>query len=314
MKTFLNILKKYSIFLILLAVFIFGIFGVDLFVKPRNLYNLLLNTCLYGIPAIGMTFIMLTGNIDLSIGRLVALCAIVACITASKLGFIPMLIITLIVGMAVSYLTSRVITRFHIDPLITTLGIQVILEGVSYIICNDQTVKNSDDTLRNLFSYKLFGVLPMPVLIFGIMLLASLFVTHYTKFGLNIYVAGGNQEAGRLSGINIDRLHRLCWVIAGGCAAVGGIVLASRVNSGSTILGNTLNMTTIASCVVGGVSFSGGKGSHLRMLAGVLVIQTISNILSLKGAVGTVQSLVNGLVLVLVLILDRYTQYKKDDR
>ena len=147
----------------------------------------------------------------------------------------------------------------------------------------------------------------MPMLIFGIMLVVSLVVTHYTKFGINIYVAGGNKEAGRMSGINVARLERICWIIAGFTAGIGGAVLASRVGAGSTILGNTLNLTTIASCVVGGVSFSGGKGNHLRMIAGVLVIQTMNNIMSLKGIVGTVQSFVTGLVLVLVLILDRYT-------
>ena len=311
MKTFLTILKKYSIFIILLIVFAYGIFCVDLFVKPRNLYNLMLNTCLYGIPAIGMTFIMLTGNIDLSIGRLVALCAIVACMTASKIGFIPGVIITLLVGMAISYITSNIITRFRIDPLITTLGIQVIIEGFSLIICKDQTMKNTNEVLRGLFGYKLFGILPMPLILFGVLLALSLFVTRSTKFGLNIYVAGGNKEAGKLSGIDIGKLQRMCWVVAGACAAIGGIVLASRVNSGSTILGNTLNLTTIASCVVGGISFSGGKGNHLRMVAGVLVMQSLSNIMALKGMVGSAQTMITGLVLVGVLILDRYTQYSK---
>ncbi len=311
MKRVIDFLKKYSIFIILFAIFLYGALGVNLFINPKNLYNLMLNTCLYGIPAIGMTFIMLTGNIDLSIGRLVALCTIVACMSASSLGFPLAIVITLAVGASVSYATGRLITHFHIDPLITTLGIQVIIEGSSLILCNDQTMRNSNEMLKNLFRLNVFGILPMPLLIFGVMLAASLFLTHYTRFGLNIYVAGGNREAGKLSGIHIAKLQRLCWLIAGVCAAIGGIVLASRVNSGSTILGNTLNLTTIASCVVGGISFSGGKGNHLRMLAGVLVIQTLSNIMSLKGLVGSTQSMITGLVLVLVLILDRYTQYSK---
>lgn len=312
MTKFLGFLKKYSIFIILLAIMLYGVFGVKLFIKPKNIFNLMMNTCLYGIPAVGMTFIMLTGNIDLSVGRNVALGSILSCIFCTNFGFVPGLLLTIVVCMLVSYGTAHVVTKFRIDPLITTLGIQVIIEGASQIITGERTVKAGSPALAGLFEYKLFGILPMPMLIFGAMLVASLIVTNYTKFGINIYVAGGNKEAGRMSGINVARLERICWLIAGFSAGIGGAVLASRVGAGSTILGNTLNLTTIASCVVGGVSFSGGKGNHLRMIAGVLVIQTMNNIMSLKGIVGTVQSFVTGLVLVLVLILDRYTSAQGD--
>lgn len=306
------ILKDYSIYIILFIVILYGIFGVNLFIKPRNLYNLMLNICLYGIPAIGMTFIMLTGNIDLSIGRLVALCAITACMTSGSLGFLPSFLFTLIIGISISYLTSKIVTHFSIDPLITTLGIQVVLEGFSLLITNDQTIRNTNPILENLYTYRLFGIIPIPLIIFLLLLVTSVFITRFSKFGINIYVVGGNREAGELAGINVSHLQTACWIIAGFCAAVGGVVMASRVNSGSTVMGNTLNMTIIASCVLGGVSFSGGRGSHLKMLAGVIVIQTVSNIMALKGTIGATQSLVTGAVLVLVLILDRYTQNQKE--
>ena len=304
-------LKNNNIIIILAAIVIYAWFFVPYFNQPQNISNVLVDTAVYGIVCIGMTFCLITGGVDLSLGFQVALAACVVCGIGSATNLFVGILAAVASCVIVGIINGFIIAKFKLGSLITTLAMMRILYGLILVITGEELIANSNESLLLLYGYRIGGVLPVPIVIFVVCLLIGGFILKKTPLGTSLYVIGGNEEAGKVVGINSARSRILAYVFAGIFAAIGGVVLGARYGMGSTMVGDGLNLTVVAACVVGGVSIQGGKGGMTRTVLGILVMRIIINVMVLKMINGYMQSFVQGVIIVLVLIADLLTSRKK---
>lgn len=310
MRKVSNFLKENNVILILAVFLLYAVLGVKNFTKPANLINLIVNTSFYGIVSIGMSFVLLTGAVDLSMGMNVAVSAITG-ILVMNVTNIPLGLLTCIAtGIFIGFLNSQVINRMGLNPLIATLGMMTALRGVALLLTNGDSVIATNLAYMGLYTGKILGI-RNPIIWCAVLLVIAHLFLRRTRFGNSIYVLGGNAEAGRMAGINMNRVRMVVYMLVGLFAGLGGFVIGARSATGSVLLVETLNIDVISSCVIGGIRISGGKGNVLKMMLGVLLIQTLTNVLSLKGIIGSWQTLITGAVLVAVLILDKLTQQQQ---
>ena len=310
MRKVSNFLKENNVILILAVFLLYAVLGVKNFTKPANLINLIVNTSFYGIVSIGMSLVLLTGAVDLSMGMNVAVSAITG-ILVMNVTNIPLGLLTCIAtGIFIGFLNSQVINRMGLNPLIATLGMMTALRGVALLLTNGDSVIATNPAYMGLYTGKILGI-RNPIIWCAVLLVIAHLFLRRTRFGNSIYVLGGNAEAGRMAGINMNRVRMVVYMLVGLFAGLGGFVIGARSATGSVLLVETLNIDVISSCVIGGIRISGGKGNVLKMMLGVLLIQTLTNVLSLKGIIGSWQTLITGAVLVAVLILDKLTQQQQ---
>lgn len=305
MKRFRQLLGENYVFVLFILLFAAGLLGVPNFTKPTNLYNLLLSASIYGIAGTGAAFTLLTGAVDLSIGMQVAMSSILACVLTQSLGFWPGLALTLLFGCLTGLFNGAMVNFFKVSPMIITLGTMSILRGLGMAISSRADIRCADAALSGLFGRLLLGFFPLPTFIFLLILACGVILLRRTELGVDFYVIGGNQHSGYMLGIPVAGVRLAAFVLSGLLAALMGVFLASRMNTGSVSLGDDMTVSIISSCVIGGVSITGGKGSLLRMSAGVLLIQTVNNIMSLLAVAASAQLFITGLILVLVLMADR---------
>ncbi len=307
----LKFFKENNIILIIIMVFVVAaIAGAPKFLKLSNQFNLLQSIATYGTIAIGLTFIFLVGSIDLSIGQQVTFDAVIMVLATNMLGLWPGIIITLVVGVILGYTNGSIVTRLEITPLIATLAVMTILKGFVLTILADGNLAINVKGLSQIYNYKVLGFLYPSVIVALILLIAGAIFMTKTRTGINMYIIGGNHEAGSLSGINPPRLTRLAFTIGGFCASVCAILLVFRLGTATYNFGDNIDITAICAVVIGGVSMAGGKGSMAMCILGVGVIQIINNAMNKMGLHAAAQALVTGIVVIAVLILDKYTSEK----
>ncbi len=285
------------------------------FFKLSNTINLLQNIGTYGILAMGLTFIFLVGGIDLSIGYQVAFDgAVFALLASNGINILLAMLITLAVGIIIGYINGSIVTRLKITPLIATLAVMTILKGFVHIMNIDSIslskILVGGASLKDLYATQLLTILSTPVLVLvGLTIVAAYFLK-MTRSGINIYVIGGNLEAGNLAGINAPRLTRVAYTVGGFCSAVCAILVSMRMNAATYNMGDGIDIIAICAIVVGGVKMQGGKGGICMCIMGVAVIQIISNIMDKLHFSSAMISLVTGIIVILVLILDKLTSRK----
>lgn len=313
MKKLKTLLTEYNIVLILVLIACYGLFGVPYFATANNLLKLAVDFSMYGIAAIGMSFLLISGEIDLSLGMSVALSTILSSLIGSRFGGVFGLLAGVGGCALVGLINSFMVNRLKINSLIASIATMTALSGVCYILGDGKTVPNNSELLRSLCSLKLFGMrfLQLPVVLFALCLVIFGLLLHRTRFGNCVMVVGGNSEAGYASGINVERIKMLCFLIGGVCAGITGVLLASYVFAGSASYGDGLNITLISACVLGGIKFTGGKGSIGRTLLGIIVVRMIINIASLLSFDAWAQNVLTGGLLLVVLIVDRVTREQK---
>ena len=310
MKKVMRFLKEHNVILILAVFLIYAFVDVDNFTKPTNLMNLIVNTSFYGIVSIGMSFALLTGAVDLSMGMNVAVSSIVGIIVMNQFGIVPGFIAAVATGVLIGFLNGQIINRMGLNPLIATLAMMTALQGTGLLLSGGESVIATNPAYVALYTGKFLGI-RNPIIWCAVLLIAAFLFLRRTRLGNSIYVLGGNADAGRMAGINMDRVRLIVYMLVGLFAGLGGFVIGARSATGSVLLVSNLNIDVISSCVIGGIRISGGKGNVLKMMLGVLLIQTLTNVLSLKGVIGSWQTLITGAVLVGVLILDKFTQQKQ---
>jgi ribose/xylose/arabinose/galactoside ABC-type transport system permease subunit len=282
----------------------------DHFFTVSNLTNVSLQTSLLAIAAAGMTFVILTAGIDLSVGSLVAVCGVV-CAMLLKLDVPAAAALALgvagglAVGMGSGALSGLFVARFSITPFIATLAMMTIWRGAAYLLVGGRPVWDLPRAFDFLGSGKVFGV-PLPTLVMMGVFAVAWFVLAHTPFGRSVYAVGGNAEAARLAGIRTGRVTVLVYVISGGLAALSGIILASRMSSGQPNAGLMFELEVIAAVVVGGTSLFGGRGSIVGTFFGAMLIGVLRNGLNLVGVGSYVQQVVLGFVILLAVLLDQY--------
>ena len=322
-SSFVKFMKKNNIILILVLVYVAAavlaspaLLGgkKNTFFTVNNTFDLLTLIGVYGILAMGLTFVFIVGGIDLSIGYQVAFCAAMFAVMARNgVNVILAMIITMICGCIVGYINGSIVTRIGIPPLIGTLAVMTALKGIVYIICPDSLSLGSATlngaTLSSV--YKMAGsAITLPVLLIIILTVVFSLFLRYSVTGSNLYIVGGNYEAGLLSGINPDRLSRIAYTLGGLCSSICGLLLCFRTNTATYNMGDGIDITAICAIVVGGVKMQGGRGNMGMCLMGVAVIQIITNLMDKLHYSTAVVSLVTGIVVILVLILDKITSAK----
>jgi len=290
--------------------FIIPSITVPNFFSTLNILNILVEVSAIGIMAIGMTFLLLIGLFDMSIGNQVSFVSLVLASTI-KFGIIPSIIISLIAGMLIGAINSFITTKLKISAFIVTFAMLGILKGVNLLISEGQSIFIANENFAKIFNQNLFGV-PIVIVVFVVLSIIAELMLRYSKVGFEIYVSGGNIETAKLSGINISFITMFCFLMSSLCVAISSILLTSRVMTASPILGEKYTLLVIASCVVGGVRFTGGYGNILNTFLGVSAMQLVNNIMYMTNTYGYVITLINGMILLVVLSLDRLISVKKD--
>jgi ribose transport system permease protein len=262
------------------------------------------------IIAAGMTFVILTAGIDLSVGSLVAASGVV-CALLLKLPVpaAPAILIGIAggitVGLISGVLSGLFIARFSITPFIATLALMTIWRGTAYLMVGGRPVWGLPEQFDFLGSGRLAGI-PFPTVVMIVVYLVAWFVLAHTPFGRHVYAVGGNAEAARLAGIRTNRVIVLVYVICGGLAASSGVLLASRMSSGQPNAGLMFELEVIAAVVVGGTSLFGGRGGIVGTFFGAMLIGVLRNGLNLVGVESYVQQVVLGFVILLAVMLDQF--------
>jgi ribose transport system permease protein len=275
------------------------------FLTTRNLLNLTRQTSVHGIMAVGMTFVILTGGIDLSVGSLLALCGVVcASLEHAEWPLPAVLAGTLLLGAAAGWLNGLVITKGQVTPFVVTLGTMSVARGLAHIYTDGQPISSFGAPFRWIGSGEIQHV-PVPVVLFLATVACAAFVLQHTVLGRYTYAIGSNEVATRLTGVAVDAYKATAYVVCGLTAAVGAVVLTSRLNAAESVAGTGYELDVIASVVIGGTSLSGGRGSVWGTLIGALLIGAINNGMNLLMIPSYYQLVVKGAIIVAAVLVDR---------
>jgi len=277
------------------------------FLTPLNIMNLLRQISINALIAFGMTFIILTGGIDLSVGSILALSsALMAGMMVSGMDPILAIIVGVLLGTMMGVINGLLITKGKMAPFIATLASMTIFRGLTLVYTEGKPITGLGDSLGfQLLGRGYFFGLPVPAVTMILAFFILWFVLHKTSFGRKTYAIGGNEKASRISGIKVDRVKIMIYGLAGTVAALAGAILTSRLNSAQPTAGQSYEMDAIAAVVLGGTSLSGGKGRMFGTLIGVLIIGTLNNGLNLLGVSSFYQQVVKGIVIIVAVLLDR---------
>lgn len=277
------------------------------FMSPTNLLNLLRQVSTNALIAFGMTFVIITGGIDLSVGSTLALSsALMAGMIASGLNPVLAMGVGLLLGAFLGACNGVMITKGKMAPFIATLATMTIYRGLTLVYTDGNPITGIGDSF--IFKYMgrgyLFGV-PFPVVVMLLFFGVLYVLLHKMTFGRKTFALGGNEKAAFIAGIKSDRIKIAIYSISGLMAAVAGIIITSRLNSAQPTAGNAYEMDAIASVVLGGTSLSGGRGRLVGTLIGALIIGTLNNGLNLLGVSSFYQQVVKGVVIIIAVLLDR---------
>jgi len=302
-RSFISRYGIYLAFLILCAVI--AVMSPP-FLRSGNLLNILRQTSINGIVAVGMTFVIITGGIDLSVGSMVALAAVLAASFAHA-GQYP-LVVPILAGLmagGLCGLTNGVlIAKRRLAPFIVTLGMMTAARGLALVYTDGRPVIDLSKEYTNIGGGYLLGI-PVPVLIFLLIVVAGMFILKFTKFGRQVYATGSNEQAARISGVQTKQKIIAVYVIAGLLSGLTGIILSSRIMAGSPVAGTGYELDAIAAVVIGGTSLKGGVGSITGTVTGVLIIGVMNNGLDLMGVSSYWQQIVKAGIIIMAALLDR---------
>lgn len=277
------------------------------FIHPTNLLNLLRQVSVNALIAFGMTFVIVTGGIDLSVGSTLALSsALTAGIIVSGVPPILAIIAGLLIGAFLGMLNGIVITKGKVAPFIATLATMTIYRGLTLVYTEGNPITGFGDGYAFQFFGRgyLFGI-PFPVILMTISFVVLFIQLHKMTFGRKTFAVGGNESASYVAGIKNDRIKIAVYSISGMMSALAGLILTSRLNSAQPTAGTTYELDAIAAVVIGGTSLAGGKGRIVGTLIGALIIGTLNNGLNLLGVSSFYQQVVRGTVIIIAVLLDR---------
>lgn len=277
------------------------------FLEPLNILNLLRQISINALIAFGMTFVILTGGIDLSVGAILALSsALTAGFIVSGMDPILAIIVGCIIGAILGMVNGLLITKGKMAPFIATLATMTIFRGLTLVYTDGNPITG----LGSNYAFQLFGRgyflgIPVPAITMLLTFIALWVLLHKTPFGRRTYAIGGNEKAAWISGIKVPRVKIMIYSLAGFMSALAGAILTSRLNSAQPTAGTSYELDAIAAVVLGGTSLSGGRGRIVGTLIGVLIIGVLNNGMNLLGVSSFYQSVVKGIVILIAVLLDR---------
>lgn len=284
------------------------------FLTANNLLNLLLQVTSNALIAFGMTFVILTGGIDLSVGSILALSsALTAGLLGSGMPVTLAILISLILGCILGMMNGLLISYGKLAPFIVTLATMTIFRGATLVYKNGNPItKGLSDTFLFQFLGQGYIVgIPFPVIIMFIVFIVLYVLLHKTAFGKSVYAIGGNEKAAYISGVKLNKVKIIIYSISGIMASISGLIITSRLSSAQPTAGASYEMDAIAAVVLGGTSLSGGKGRILGTLIGALIIGVLNNGLNIIGVSAFWQQVVKGVVILIAVLIDRFKVVKQ---
>jgi ribose transport system permease protein len=298
-----KLLKEQSIWIILLfTIIFFGILDPDFF-SFYNFQNILMQTSINGIMAIGMTYIIINGNIDLSIGMIYALCAAVV-IGMQPYGLVVAVLASMATGIIIGAINGIFVAKAEVNAFIVTLAAMIGVKGLLFIYTGERAIIGTNMNFTYLASTRI-GPIPLPAVIFFVLLLIGEYVLRNTTHGRDAYAVGGNMDAAEKAGIKVKKHIIINFMLSGGLAALAGIVAASRINTATTTLGRMNHLWVIIAVVLGGTNLDGGYGNLVRTLGGIFVIGILNNGLNLMNVHTFYNMLLMGIILILVIYISK---------
>lgn len=313
-RSFAELYKAYGIYVLLVVLIaVLSIMRPESFFSVSNLLNVLRQCSVYAILAFGMTFIFIGDGLDLSVGNTLNLCSCVVAMLIVNQGMNMWLavLITLCVGVIVGICNAFIVTKLKVNPFLGTLGTMYIIKGVSLYITNENPITGLPA------QFEIFGGNPEwlpvpPQFIIAVLLFVVLYVVlRHTRLGRHVYAVGSNEQAARLSGIKVTRIKFFIFMLSGFCAALAGIVMASRLQLGSPVLTSAYEMDAIAAVCIGGTSSGGGDGSLGKTVCGALALTVIRVGLNILRISTSIQQIVIGAVIVAAVAIDMYGRSRK---
>ena len=308
-----NFIRQNAIWLVFIfEVIFFAIFSQGTFVTPGNITNILRQVSYYGIASVGMTFVILIGGIDLSIGSIITLVNMVCAYMIVNMGshWTVAVLASLVIGIVIGLLNGLMIAKIGIPALIATFAAQTVFEGLAYILTAGMPISGFNKTYPEFNFFARWTVdlpfisIPWCAIIMIVCLAVGSFILNRSYFGRYFYAIGGNEEAAELSGIRVNRVKYLIYALSGLFAGLAGIVLLSRSNSAQSTVGKGLEFDVITCVVLGGVSVNGGVGRMSGVVAGVLLIGSLTNGMILMDVSEYTQMVVKGIVLAVAVGID----------
>ncbi|HKG12514.1 MAG TPA: ABC transporter permease [Pyrinomonadaceae bacterium] len=295
------------VFAIILESIFFAVYAPQ-FLSVPNLVNIALSIAITGILAVGMTAVILTGGIDLSVGSVAALAGVLAAMVAASgegAGVVALAaIVSIGAGLAVGIFNGVTVAWFRVPPFVTTLAMLTICRGLAFVLTEGRSIGNLPAGF-GLFGRQVVLGVPVPVILMLVVFAAGWFVLRRMTFGRYVYAVGGNREAAFLAGVSVKRVTLLVYILNGLLVGLAGLVLASRLGAGVPNAGNQYELDVIAAVVVGGTSLNGGRGSVIATLWGAVFIGVLNNGLNLAGVDPYIQRIALGAVILLAVLADQ---------
>lgn len=304
---FVSILQRQAALIALVLLLVFGSLRYEGFLSVFNLSSLVQSNVYYGLIALGMTFVIMTGGIDLSVGSVAALGSVLAAIMSPH-GLLPALAVPILAGAAIGLINGWLVAKVNILPFIVTLASLLAVRGLAFVVAHGQTVGVDAGSSFTLIEQGYVGFVPVPAIILVVAFLLGSLVLNFTPWGRHVLSIGGGEDASRLMGLNTDRIKISVYVLSGALAGMAGAMLAAQTFSGIPSEGVGWELTAIAAVVVGGTLLTGGQGSVGATLSGTLLLGLILSILNFENGRGTFtfgtywQQVIRGLFLLLVVL------------
>jgi len=308
-KKYLRFLIEYNTFFIFLAMLGISAIVSDAFFTSTNLFNLIRQVTPVGIISMGMLLVILTGGIDLSVGSIVAMVGVSCALFTHFMSWPVALIAAILVGLLVGGFSGYLVAYHKMAPFIATLAMMSIVRGLGFIFSKGAPILVDDNAsaLINFGSGSLLGI-PNPAWILFFIFTITAIMLRYNAFGRIVIAVGSNEEAVRLSGINVRVYKFTVYAIAGVLSAIAGIILTARTSVGAPVTGVAMELDVIAAVVIGGASLAGGKGSAINTLLGVFILGMIGNIMNLMTVPAYSQQVIKGLIIIFAVLLQRFQE------
>lgn len=298
-----DVFSKYGVAIALVLMCVILTFATKSFLTVENIVNVLRQVSINGILAIGMTFVVITGGIDLSVGSLVAFSGVIAASFVRGGYFWTAILLALVASLVLGTISGFFIAERRVAPFIGTLAMMTIGRGLTYVYSDGKPISGFSQQYLNIGKGD-FLKIPIPVWILFIVFVICYFVLYHTRIGRYIYAVGGNEHAALVSGINIKRVKIFVYAVSGLLCGLASVVLSARVSAGLPQAGSGYELDAIAAVVIGGTSLSGGRGRLTGTIIGVLIIGIISNGMDLLNVSSYYQQIVKGIIILGAVLLD----------
>lgn len=307
-----KVLRQFGLAFVAIIIIVAMSIVSDVFLTKQNIINVLRQISLNGILSVGITCVILTGGIDLSVGSVIALagCIVGSLLKNGSVNWVVACLVALIPALLVGFCNGFLVAYIGFQPFIATLATQVIGRGAAMVYSNGKPFTIMDEGFLQI-GKGYIGAIPIPIILLVLVCIIGLVMLNMTTFGRYIFAIGGNKDAAKLCGVRTERVQMFVYVICSACAWLVGLILAARISSGQPIAGEGYEMDAIAATAIGGTSMSGGIGGLWGTILGFIIIGLLSNSMNLLNINSFWQQIVKGILIVFAVLLDMLTKGKK---